>query len=181
MTSTVCSRASYICLATLTFSGVMTGGRPPLRPRAGSSQPRVGPLTDEVALELGEGSEDVEDEFAPARGGVDVLGQGAEPHPTLGEVLYDRDQMANRATQPVQTPDDDRVALAELVEETVELRTRVKSPRRAIGEGLDAARCLEGVKLKRRVLVCRRNSGISEKVSHSPSVTQRVMWLPYDT
>ncbi len=49
---------------------------PPARPRRG--QPRGGALADEVALELGQRREDVEDEFATGGRGVDVLLQALE-------------------------------------------------------------------------------------------------------
>ena len=39
----------------------------------GSGQPGNGPLPDQVAFELGQGSEDVEDELAARRGDVDRL------------------------------------------------------------------------------------------------------------
>jgi hypothetical protein len=41
---------------------------------------------DEVAFELGQGSEDVEDEHAAGGGGVDRLLQTPEPDPSLGEL-----------------------------------------------------------------------------------------------
>src|SRR3712207_8681398 len=46
---------------------------PPTCPRR--RQTRPGALADEVALELGEGAEDVEDELAAARRRVELLGQ----------------------------------------------------------------------------------------------------------
>jgi hypothetical protein len=42
-------------------------------------------FADQVALELGQGGEDVEDQTPSGRGGVDALLQRAEPHATVGE------------------------------------------------------------------------------------------------
>jgi hypothetical protein len=49
----------------------------------GRGQPRAGPLPDEVAFELGQRGEDVEDELAAGGGGVDCLLQAAEPDYTV--------------------------------------------------------------------------------------------------
>jgi len=46
-----------------------------------SCQTRHGAFPDEISLELGEGSEEVEGQFAAGGGSVDALGQGAERHP----------------------------------------------------------------------------------------------------
>jgi hypothetical protein len=48
-------------------------------------QPRGRALADEVAFELGQGGEDVEDELAAGGGGVDRLLQAPEPDAALGE------------------------------------------------------------------------------------------------
>jgi len=48
-------------------------------PRRGGRQIRSGALADQVAFELAERSEDVKGESAAGRGGVDRLGQRAEP------------------------------------------------------------------------------------------------------
>jgi hypothetical protein len=49
----------------------------------GSSQPRGGAFADEIAFELGQGREDVEDELAAWSGGVDGLLEAAEPDAAL--------------------------------------------------------------------------------------------------
>jgi hypothetical protein len=50
---------------------------------AGRGQPSIGAFADEVAFELGQGGEDVEDELAAGGGGVDRLLEAAEPDPAL--------------------------------------------------------------------------------------------------
>jgi hypothetical protein len=59
----------------------------------GGSQPSGCPLAEEVAFELGQGGEDVEDEPAAGGGGVDRLLEAAEPNPTLGEAGDGVDQV----------------------------------------------------------------------------------------
>jgi hypothetical protein len=59
-------------------------------------------LADQIALELRESPEDVEDERAASRRGVDALGQ--------------RDQVRHRAAEPVELPNDQRIAAAQVGE-----------------------------------------------------------------
>jgi hypothetical protein len=59
----------------------------------GGSQPSAGAFTDEVAFELSEGGEDVEDELAAGGGGVDCLLEAAEPDAAVGEASDGVDQM----------------------------------------------------------------------------------------
>jgi len=51
----------------------------------GGGQPGGGAFADEVAFELGQGGEDVEDELAAGGGGVDRFLEAPEPNPTLGQ------------------------------------------------------------------------------------------------
>src|SRR3954469_14236937 len=87
-------------------------GREQLRPaaepsaRPGCGQARLGALTDEVALELGEGAEHMEDQPAAARGGVERLLQAPEADLLPLEPLGERDQVLERAAEPVAAPDD---------------------------------------------------------------------------
>ena len=50
-----------------------------------SSQPSGCAFADEVAFELGQGGEDVEDELAAGGGGVDRLLEAAEPDAAVGQ------------------------------------------------------------------------------------------------
>jgi hypothetical protein len=50
----------------------------------GRGQPGAGPLADQVAFELGQGREDVEDELAAGGGGVDRLLLTLVPVPSVG-------------------------------------------------------------------------------------------------
>ena len=91
-------------------------------PGPGGGQPGAGAFADEVAFELGQGGEDVEDELAAGGGGVDRLLEATEPDPAVGEAGDGVDQVAQRPAQPVQLPDDQGVAGAQLVQELLEDR-----------------------------------------------------------
>src|SRR3954451_9836059 len=78
-------------------------GREQLRPAAlapsgaGGGEAGLGPFADEVALDLRQGPEHVEDEPAAARGGVDLLLEALEPDPAALERLAEPDEVAQRA------------------------------------------------------------------------------------
>src|SRR3954453_14360807 len=75
--------------------------RPPAEPapRPGRAEPGPGALADEVALELGERPEHVEDQPAAARGGVERLLQAPEADLLPLEPLGQRDQVLERAAE----------------------------------------------------------------------------------
>jgi hypothetical protein len=76
----------------------------------------VGPLPDEIPLELCERSEDVEDELAATGRGVGLLLQGAEADASLLQ-LFDRvDEVGEGAAESVQPPDNESVARAQVRE-----------------------------------------------------------------
>jgi hypothetical protein len=75
-------------------------------PGPGRGQPSGGAFADEVAFELGQGREDVEDELAARGGGVDRLLEAPEPDPLLGQAGDGVDQMPQRAAEAVEFPDD---------------------------------------------------------------------------
>ena len=97
-------------------------------PGPGGGQPGAGAFADEVALELGQGREHVEDELAAGGGGVDRLLEAAEPDPALGQPGDGVDEVAQRAAQPVEFPDDQGVAGAELVQDLLEAGRSVRAP-----------------------------------------------------
>ena len=81
----------------------------------------MGALADQVALEVRQGGEDVEDQPSAGGGGVDALPQRPEPDAAVGQRGDGVDEVAQGAAEAVQAPDDQRVALAQLVEEPLEL------------------------------------------------------------
>jgi len=99
----------------------MTDGRPPPRPRARGRQAGPGALADQVALELGQRGEDVEDEASAARGRVDALLEAPEADVALGQRRDGIDQVAQRSPESVKTPDHERVAGSQVVERAGEL------------------------------------------------------------
>ena len=86
----------------------------------GGGQPGAGAFADEVTFELGQGREDVEDELAAGGGGVDRLLEAAEPDAAVGQAGDGVDQVAQRPAEPVEFPDDQGVAGAQLVQDLLE-------------------------------------------------------------
>ena len=80
-----------------------------------------GPLPDHGALELGERADHLHHHAAGRGGGVDVLGDRPEAGARLGDPLHDVQHVLQRAGQPVELPDDDRVAFAQMVQHAVQL------------------------------------------------------------
>ena len=88
----------------------------------GGGETGRGALPDHRALELGEGADHLH-HHAPGRGGgVDVLGDRPEAGARLADPLHDVQHVLQRAGQAVELPDNDRVALAQVVEQAVQLR-----------------------------------------------------------
>jgi hypothetical protein len=80
----------------------------------GRSQSRGGAFADQVAFELGQGGEHVEDELAAGGGGVDRLLEAAEPDAAVSQPGDGVDEMPEGAAEPVEFPDDQGVARVEL-------------------------------------------------------------------
>jgi hypothetical protein len=105
-------------------------------------------LADEVAFELGQGGEDVEDELAPGGGGVDGLLQAAEPDAAVGEAGDGVDQVPQGAAEAVQFPDNQGVARAQLVQDLFEDWAVGAGAAGGLGEHPVAAGAFQGVDLK---------------------------------
>ena len=76
-------------------------------------------LLDDVSLKLGQGSEDVEDQFSSGCGGVDAFGDALEANVPVVEVGDRLDEVLEGAAKPVQSPDDQAVAFPEVAERLV--------------------------------------------------------------
>src|SRR5208283_983880 len=74
------------------------------------SEPGLDPLLDQRPLELGEGAENVEQEFALRGGRVHLLGQRAESDAARLEIGHRGKKVRQRSAEPVQLPDDQAVA-----------------------------------------------------------------------
>src|SRR4051812_2401630 len=113
----------------------------------------MGPLPDEVPLELGQCAEDVKNQLAAAGRGIDLLLQGAEANPALLQ-LFDRvDEVGEGAAEPVQPPDDERVTRSEVRERLGQTRPVGDRARDSIGVDVFAASNSECVLLERESLV----------------------------
>jgi hypothetical protein len=75
-------------------------------------QTGVGALANQVALKLGDGAEDVEDEPTTGRGGIDVLGEALEADAARLEVGQRLDKVLEGATEAVEALEADLAARA---------------------------------------------------------------------
>jgi hypothetical protein len=113
----------------------------------------VGSLPDEVPFKLRQRPEDVEHQLAAAGGGVDLLLQALEVDALTLEVPDRLDEVLKGSAKPIQPPDDQRVAFAQLpqsVTQTWPVRLRTGG---LVSEDLLAAGRREGVLLERQGLV----------------------------
>src|SRR5512135_2674437 len=104
-------------IARRSFAGVILYGRPPCRPRA-RAEARPARVRSAISSrsELRERREDPEHQLARRRGGVDrgsLAGEHLQADPTGGQLVHRVDQVAEVPAQPVELPDDQRVALAQ--------------------------------------------------------------------
>ena len=86
---------------------------------AGRLQTGAGSLAHHGALEFGEAAEHLHHHASGRTGGVDRLGQGAEVGTRGVDLLQDVQQILERARQAIEFPDDERIALPQLIEEAV--------------------------------------------------------------
>jgi hypothetical protein len=86
----------------------------------GGSQSGSGAFADEVAFELGQGREDVEDELAAGSGGIDRLLEAAEPDAARSQAGDGVNEVPEGAAEAVEFPDDQGVAGAQLIQDLVE-------------------------------------------------------------
>src|SRR4051794_16725647 len=96
------------------IQGFGPAAQPP--PRSGSFEPCLCPFPDEVPLEFRQGAEDLEDEPPPAGCRIDCLLEALKADALLLEVSDEVDEVAKGPTQPIQAPDDQRIALADIGE-----------------------------------------------------------------
>jgi hypothetical protein len=75
-------------------------------------QPGAHALHDHLAFELGKGADDVEEQPAHGRGGVDGLGMADEVHAEVAELLQRRNQCAEGAREAVVLPDQHAIEAA---------------------------------------------------------------------
>lgn len=88
-------------------------------PRSGSGEAGLGALADDVAFELGQRPEDMEDELPAGGGRIDVLGDALEPDLPVCQSPDRFDEVGEGAAQPIQAPDDERIACPDVVESLI--------------------------------------------------------------
>jgi hypothetical protein len=87
---------------------------------AGRGETGHGALAEEVALELGQGGEDAEHEPPGDARGIDAAGQHPEADAAGLQRAHQLHHMGERAADPVQLPDHERIAGADHVQRTGE-------------------------------------------------------------
>ena len=87
----------------------------------GSLQALAGALDDQLALELIDRAEDVEDQPPGRRGGVDLLLQDDQADATLAQLVGQRQEVLQRPHGAGQPGDDEHVARAQVGQGLVEL------------------------------------------------------------
>jgi len=124
-------------------------------PRSRGRQACLGPLPDDVPLELRQGAEDVEDQLPPARGGVDLLGEALKPHAPGVQGRDGLDEVFEGAAKPVEAPDDEGIPGPQLRDGLLEAVAVCDGAGGGVGEDPVATRALERVSLQGEGLVCR--------------------------
>lgn len=139
--------------------------RAPTQTATGSRGRQAGLRTipDQVALELRQRGEQVDHQPAAGGGGVDVLGQGPEPHPFVLELGHRVEQMTDRTAQPIQPPDHHSVPGTQLLAEPPHLGTLVKESRSRVDEDHEAPGLLQRIHLQRSILIGRGDPGIPQQ------------------
>lgn len=148
-------------------------------PTSGSSRPqsRMRPLLDQVALELRQRTKDMEDELAAGGGGIDLLGETFEansPPLQLGDGL---DQVLERAAQPIESPDDQGVALPYIRERLIESRSALLGAGHDVSMDRLTPRRGEGILLQIEDLFPGGNAGVSDV--HALIVSKRLHHFKY--
>ena len=148
-------------------------------PGAGCGQPCGRAFADEVAFELGQGGEDVEDQLAAGGGGVDCLLEAPEPDAALSQFGDGVDEMPEGPPEAVEFPDDQGIAGAQLVQDLLEHEAVGAGAAGRLGEHPIAASTLQRVDLELGMLVGGGDAGIAEQVSHATDrrTTLRQRWL----
>ena len=82
-------------------------------PGAGRRQSGLGALADDVALKLGQRGEQIKHEPALGRGRVQVVLQADEVDALVLKPCHQHHQVFQRAAQPVEFPDHERIAGAQ--------------------------------------------------------------------
>jgi len=133
-------------------------------------EPRLGALADQVALELRQRAEDMEDQLAAARRRVELLGQAPEADPAPLQPVQGRDQRRQGTPEPVEPPDGERVARPEVGQGRSQPRPLRLRTAHGVGEELLAARRPERVLLQGQGLLRRRDPRVAHQHRRPPAL-----------
>ena len=122
----------------------------------------MGPLADEVALELGQRPKHMEHQFATARRGVEVFLETLEPDATLREVADHLDEMAEGPSEAIEFPNHQDVAMTEMRQRLLQDRPFGTCPTDDFLIDLPTARLAQGIQLQGQVLVVGTDPGIAD-------------------
>src|SRR5271166_5696196 len=106
---------------------------------AGGVQALAGALDDQLALELIDRAEDMEDEPPGRRGRVDLLLQDDQADAALAQLAGEREQVLQRPHRAGQPGDDQHVAFAQVGQRLVELGAGGELAEGGVGEDLVAS------------------------------------------
>jgi hypothetical protein len=136
-----------------------------------SGKPRHRALADQVALELCERAEHVEDEPAAAGRRVDALVQRTKPDAPIAELVHALHEVDQRAAEPVQLPHHDGVTLAREGEGLGSPGSISIRASRNVSEHLATAGALELIALEVELLVSGRDARVPDE--HGTRVSER--------
>ena len=105
----------------------------------GGVQALAGALDDQLALELIDRAEDMEDQPPGRRGRVDLLLQDDQADAALAQLVGEREQVLQRPHRAGQAGDDEHVALAQIGQRLVQLGPLGELAGRLVGEDLVAS------------------------------------------
>jgi hypothetical protein len=143
--------------------------------RTGRRQSRHRALVDQVAFELGQGGENAEHEPAGGRRGVDVARQHLEANPALLQIADEADDVGQRASDPVELPHHERIALARCVERLGQARAVGRAARTNVVVDPLASGARERIALQVEALLARRDAHVADQHSSQHPVHQQPM------
>lgn len=129
---------------------------------AGLGESLVRALDDQFPDELGERGEHMEDQPSAGRGGVERLVQGLEADAALAQAGHDRDEVLDRATEPVEGGHDEGVAGPGVVEGLPQLLALGVLAGLLVGEDPGAPGLGERADLAVEVLALRGDASVAD-------------------
>ena len=148
---------------------------------AGRGHPGAGAFLEHGAFELGKGADHLHHEASGGSGGVDGFSQAAESGLGGAEFFHDDEHVAQRAGETIEFPDHQHVFRAELIEETVELRTIPAAAGSFFRKDALAAGIFQSVDLGGSFLIAGGDAGVTEEHCTNVSRMDAVMQYLFAT